>query len=46
MNMEAKQALEILAQAIMKKVQATGEEHSIYNKALNVLHELVNKKEE
>jgi hypothetical protein len=40
------QALEILAQAIMKRVQGTGEEHAALNQALNALHALVNKKDE
>jgi hypothetical protein len=42
-KIEPKQALEILAQVIMDKVQGTGKEHAIYNMALNAIHELVNK---
>ena len=46
--MTPEKALEILAVIVMKKVNATGEEHSVLNQALNAIKELIDsgKKEE
>lgn len=39
--MTPEEAIQILAQAIMLKTQGNGQEHSVFNQALNVLDKAI-----